>query len=1048
MDMEPDNSNSKWKPCSFAFRVQKQVDQKDNIACGSISKTQLPRPGETKAAWFVGGAFPVVAVERSMPSTSEWVLHHDIIPCESFGEWLMQKKSGGSLIELPIITKASRRDHLLQQFGQFPEEELDALQAKLSKEQEEAKERIYSDTCNSTTKIYDEAIQDACFLFAVRSPANSEQVDRVQKHYDSLLQGWEQNGVAKMVSTDVQLMLYLPRRVQAQMKDLENVFLHHTLEFEDALNAVVKGDCIDSDDSSGYWFLDVARRWFRNDRFSSQFGFEMQEQESKLTGFWTNAVKNVVSAMQQAKFEHCVEEFANKQKRRYDQEEEFVLQKAFENFREFLKSGEEHLSIKISRLWCASNGDKLSITWSEEVEKEPRKVVWLHRLSRAGSPIEALGTLKFKGGRKLLELATVKLDHAVAILLEDDRTIVKRIRLPQQHKQKCEQFLVRKFPRRCSLCSVRAKDRTIAFLFEASGGRLGDVAFCKFNESFTSVESTQSINMDTSFGLTSPIVDILLTEHSLCAIDGKRNFQSFDTRTRRTSKRVPSGSDNWVGDLMSFADELVVGRIRIDEDRQLWLNSISNEDHRGFPTVKIGLKAPLTGLAVGSVDDVLYVVNSDERLVYSTMLSVTVQSDAYRIQRSGSGKQRLLQGDRTGKEAANNHWLRVFYHSFEKFPVRSLLDMSMDPNTVVSLALNVAVGGTSWSSEEVGAVCTKYFRNVMADLRRLNKPLAGLDLAQHLRCLEQSDDPSLQTIPVRCVLLAIVAFVPVQICRAEDNMLQLLCDGEDTRSGTKEASGARSEDSESSTGADALEIARSIRFGLLSPLLESWNGRCAVVTSMGKQSTGKSYFLNHLTGTSFAISGARCTDGAWMSLRFTSADTLLVVLDFEGLGSFERSEQEDIFLSVLNAAVSLFRVFRIDSRFDKDIDGLFSRFQKGARLIKDDPRLFRGLLYMNIKDVNMDDQQDVTTELVEKLDSIFVANKEQNFLTDMYAGQLEINCSPPFGTIDYYQCMENDAAVTLQKIMLPSSNEPVGFVTGKAFLDCLRIVLAKISILD
>ncbi|KAG7397438.1 hypothetical protein PHYBOEH_000717 [Phytophthora boehmeriae] len=175
---------------------------------------------------------------------------------------------------------------------------------------------------------------------------------------------------------------------------------------------------------------------------------------------------------------------------------------------------------------------------------------------------------------------------------------------------------------------------------------------------------------------------------------------------------------------------------------------------------------------------------------------------------------------------------------------------------------------------------------------------------------------------------------------------------------------------------------------------------------------------------------------------------LLVVLDFEGLGSFERSEQEDIFLSVLNASVSLFTVFRMESRFDKDIDGLFSRFQKGVQLIKNDTRLFRGLLYMSVKDVNMNDQQGVIDELVTKLDGIFEANRDQNFLTEMYSGKLEVNCSPPFGTVEYYQSMENDAAKTLRDIIAPSEDVVAGFSTGKAFLDCLRIVLAKISILD
>lgn len=67
---------------------------------------------------------------------------------------------------------------------------------------------------------------------------------------------------------------------------------------------------------------------------------------------------------------------------------------------------------------------------------------------------------------------------------------------------------------------------------------------------------------------------------------------------------------------------------------------------------------------------------------------------------------------------------------------------------------------------------------------------------------------------------------------------------------------------------------------------------------MGNQSTGKSYMLNHIGRTFFDVSGGRCTDGVWMSVRITD-DQMFVFLDFEGLGSFERTEQEDMLLSVL-----------------------------------------------------------------------------------------------------------------------------------------------------
>lgn len=55
-----------------------------------------------------------------------------------------------------------------------------------------------------------------------------------------------------------------------------------------------------------------------------------------------------------------------------------------------------------------------------------------------------------------------------------------------------------------------------------------------------------------------------------------------------------------------------------------------------------------------------------------------------------------------------------------------------------------------------------------------------------------------------------------------------------------------------------------------------------VVSSMGEQSVGKSFALNHLVDTSFAGSAMRTTEGVWMSVTPTD-DALIVALDFEGL---------------------------------------------------------------------------------------------------------------------------------------------------------------------
>ncbi|KAF1794044.1 P-loop containing nucleoside triphosphate hydrolase [Phytophthora cactorum] len=380
-------------------------------------------------------------------------------------------------------------------------------------------------------------------------------------------------------------------------------------------------------------------------------------------------------------------------------------------------------------------------------------------------------------------------------------------------------------------------------------------------------------------------------------------------------------------------------------------------------------------LSIQSFGDLLLVMDTKAKNVHVLRLSVHERSD-----------EDLGEGSKCKMNNLEDHGLRVFYQTFEKFPVRGLLRGVNE--TPATLELHVACSVTLTKPAEDS--CRYFFQTIMYDLRKLNN-----------------------------LLVELITFVPIQICRAEANSLTVMTNGKATPMDTQ------------SQNLQAVDIARSIRFGLLSPLLESWHGRCIVITSMGKQSTGKSYLLNHLTGSSFAIAGARCTDGAWMSIRILPKNVLLVVLDFEGLGSFERTEQEDVFLSVLNASISMFTIFRMEMRFDKEIDDLFARFQKGVALIKGDPSLFRGKLYMSVKDVDPIDQKGVVDEFTAKFQKLLDANKDRNFLVDMYSGKLQINCSPPLGTKNYFHLCE----------------ETAGFRSGKTFLDSIRLVLEKIAIL-
>ncbi|CAI5726931.1 unnamed protein product [Peronospora effusa] len=653
-----------------------------------------------------------------------------------------------------------------------------------------------------------------------------------------------------------------------------------------------------------------------------------------------------------------------------------------------------------------------------------------------------LGAHILKPGAKVLRAFTIKNHCVVLVTTSPQGTLVEHIDFPLNtywwgQKEGTVTF-TRHISRVVSLCDFNVHERVIAFVEEC-----GRVALYRFNNDFSSLEIYKRVELSLRMSLAFPVADVLLVDDFLYATDTKGSIQSVNLKNQQTSRVeqiMPLGSCMSNSKLFSIADNMVLGymaKIKAADNSELTptaeLVLVTSEDFRKVPAnFSIALPLPSHDLSVQCINNLLFAVDEKRKKICVVQLAVTRRSDSSRFQHL---MEHSLRGTKTEVDEIDNdkvdHWLRAFYHTFDKFPVRGLIRGANDTQGTLKLKL-VCSSALTQSAEDS---CRYFFQVVMRDLRKLNKLLGGMDLARDLAFTTElsASMGHVAPQPVRSFLQELITFVPIQICRAEGNSLTVMTNGKAASMGSE------------SQSLQAVDMARSIRFGLLSPLLESWQGRCIVVTSMGKQSTGKSYLLNHLTGSSFAIAGARCTDGAWMSIRILPKNVLLVVLNFEGLGSFERTEQEDVFMSFLNASISMFTIFRVDMRFDKEIDDLFARFQKGVALIKGDPNLFRGKLYISVKDVNPNDQKGVLDEFVAKFQKLIGVNKGSNFLLDLYSGQLDINCSPPLGTINYYQSLMHTKTNIEQSLC---DVENAGFRSGKTFLNCIRLVLAKIAILD
>ncbi|KAI5122457.1 hypothetical protein M0805_008768 [Coniferiporia weirii] len=190
-------------------------------------------------------------------------------------------------------------------------------------------------------------------------------------------------------------------------------------------------------------------------------------------------------------------------------------------------------------------------------------------------------------------------------------------------------------------------------------------------------------------------------------------------------------------------------------------------------------------------------------------------------------------------------------------------------------------------------------------------------------------------------MVDIFCLIPIHIAIARDNRFIPLKDGVWAPEAEKAL-----------LGADVGRVADSLSFGWYESIFQSYMSTkpVKVVSSMGEQSVGKSFALNHLADTSFAGSAMRTTEGVWMSVTPTD-DDLIVALDFEGVHSIERSAQEDTLLVLFNAAISNLVLFRNNFALSRDITNLFQSFQSSSSILDPDanPTLFQSTLAIIIK---------------------------------------------------------------------------------------------------
>ncbi|GES77132.1 hypothetical protein GLOIN_2v1781568 [Rhizophagus clarus] len=427
----------------------------------------------------------------------------------------------------------------------------------------------------------------------------------------------------------------------------------------------------------------------------------------------------------------------------------------------------------------------------------------------------------------------------------------------------------------------------------------------------------------------------------------------------------------------------------------------------------------------------------------SLLVKITLEKAQFRFQKcmrkQSPGLQRIKLND----------LINAYKLMFEKYPIDSCIDS--EQNRPLSLKIVLDIDNDDGDIEEYGEKFEEYITEMFENLKHSTKKPAsilkkfstsvitfqGLDIENSEFQEKFSSEYELGE-----WLIKLCCLIPIQIAVTRNNLFQPLKDG----LSSNENYLIEIDDGHHGHHVDI--IAKNISFGWYEGIFKHFgNKKVKVVSSMGEQSCGKSFMLNHLVGTTFDGSAMRCTEGVWMSLVNTK-EYIYVALDFEGLKSLERTPQEDMFLTLFNTIASNLILFKVDiiriipNQFTitRDISTMFQKFQDGAKLFESDPKLFQVRLCIIIKDVPKVDKDEISREFQLKFDQLVAEEGGDNFVTRMYGGGLNIIPWPVFNDTAWFK--------KLSIIKTTLDKQETKYENARTFLQNTKVIMAKLKICD
>ncbi|RUS29883.1 hypothetical protein BC938DRAFT_480113 [Jimgerdemannia flammicorona] len=500
--------------------------------------------------------------------------------------------------------------------------------------------------------------------------------------------------------------------------------------------------------------------------------------------------------------------------------------------------------------------------------------------------------------------------------------------------------------------------------------------------------------------------------------------------------------------------------LKITVERDLWRFNATNKAAVNLGKVRFGTDASKQDnqLIEGNSTHFSKIINhGDVLLIRGERRTVREILDDMHLVIEGAFPSSLAVGYQDGfldfkvePKPNSNGYVDCYAAVYERYPVESCIQDNTNRMASSANTLHIILGISRQQSVDANYP-VRFSKHITGTFRRLinqtNKPASSLqyfttetESIENLNIIHFCQLSKKQEIGQWLIQMA--CLIPIQIAVAVGGHFVPLKDGLIT-------------DIDAILGGNAnlAAVSKAITFGWYESIFNFYgDSDVKVVSSMGEQSTGKSYILNHLCGTTFDGSAQVSNKSVWMSTVPTK-ETLYVVMDFEGLRSLERTPQEDMFLTLFNAAASNLILYKNNFAIGRDISSMFHSFQAGATIF--DPsntlKMFTARLAIIIKDVPKPDRAGIAAEFESKFNETVRKEADRNFISQLYQGELSI--MPLFSihikfVFQWPLFNEPSFYTTLAKLKTYLNKQEPKFGKARTFLPTIKIIMAKLKTCD